>query len=102
MSTTPHNLVERALAARTIQDADAVQKRIADAIGGRHQRPVGDTCNNQGILTGCGASYDHKSLEVTTNMQDAILELLAVQQFGGAARSRSRHPTKRRPHCSPT
>src|SRR5438128_681035 len=51
-------IIERALASRTVEEADAVQKLIAEAIGARHQRPLGDKGNNQGILTGSGASYD--------------------------------------------
>ena len=80
--TTSKKIVERALDARTPEEAAAVQDLIASAFGRRHQRPLGDTWNNQGILTGSGASYDHKSLEVVTNMQDAVLELWAVREHG--------------------
>ncbi len=82
MNTNNHKIVEAALTARTVDEADAVQQLIAKAIGGRHQRPLGDTWNNQGILTGSGSSYDHKALEVVTNMQDAVLELRAIQNYG--------------------
>src|SRR5262245_2939792 len=67
------------------EEAAAVQDLIAVAIGARHQRPLGDTWNNQGILTGSGASYDHKSLEVVTNMQDAVIESFAVAAYGSRA-----------------
>lgn len=79
-----HNkkIVEQALGARTVEQAAAVQDLIAATVGARHQRPLGNTWNNQGILTGSGSSYDHKALEVVTNMQDAVLELLAVQKYG--------------------
>ncbi len=82
MTTNHKKIIEQALAARTVDQADAVQDLIALAIGARHERPLGNTWNNQGILTGSGSSYDHKALEVVTNMQDAILELLAVQKYG--------------------
>ena len=82
MTARRKKIVEHALDARTPEEAAAVQDLIASAIGARHQRPLGDTWNNQGILTGSGASYDHKSLEVVTNMQDAVLELLAVREHG--------------------
>ena len=82
MTTSKKMIVERALDARTPEEAAAVQDLIASTIGRRHQRPLGDTWNNQGILTGSGASYDHKSLEVVTNMQDAVLELWAVREHG--------------------
>jgi len=79
---TNNKIIEQALAARTVDQAAAVQDLIAAAIGARHQRPLGNTWNNQGILTGSGSSYDHKALEVVTNMQDAVLELLAIQKYG--------------------
>lgn len=82
MTATNKEIIERALAARTVEEADAVQKLIAEAIGTRHQRPLGDKGNNQGILTGSGASYDHKALEVVTNMQDAVVELHALRKYG--------------------
>ena len=82
MTPSKKKIVRQALGARTLEEAAAVQKLIASAIGARHERPLGDTWNNQGILTGSGASYDHKSLEVVTNMQDAVLELQAVRNCG--------------------
>ena len=80
--TTNKKIVEQALDVRTLEEATAAQDLIASAIGARNQRPLGDTWNNQGILTGSGASYDHKALEVVTNMQDAVLELAAVRKYG--------------------
>ena len=97
MGATNRKIVEKALAARTVDDAAAVQQMIAEAIGARHQRPLGDTWNNQGILTGSGSSYDHKALEVVTNMQDAVLELRAIQKYG----SRSKAPFST-PHTAAT
>lgn len=82
MTINKKKIVKRALKARTPEEAAAVQNLIESAIGARHQRPLGDTWNNQGILTGSGASYDHKSLEVVTNMQDAVLELAALRKYG--------------------
>src|ERR1035437_3372 len=81
---TPENkkIVELALAARTAEQAQGVQGLIAAAIGATYKRPVGDKGNNRGILTASGTSYDHKSLEVVTNMQDAVIERLAIERFG--------------------
>ncbi|WP_133298513.1 hypothetical protein, partial [Tsukamurella pulmonis] len=79
--TKNRDIVTAALAARTAAEADEVQDLIARSIGRRHQRPLGDKGNNQGIMTGSGASYDHKSLEVVTNMQDAVVELFALQKY---------------------
>jgi hypothetical protein len=81
MTTNNKEIVQAALDARTVDDAEAVQKLIALAVGTRHQRPLGDKGNNQGILTGSGASYDHKSLEIPTNMMDAVLELYALRKY---------------------
>src|SRR5437867_4271522 len=75
-------IIEQALSARTVEQAATVQDLIASSIGARNQRPLGNTWNNQGILTGSRSSYDHKALEVVTNMQDAVLELLAIQKYG--------------------
>src|SRR3954454_8178811 len=75
-------IVRAALAARTPDAAAAVQSMIEAAVGGRYVRPIGDRFNNQGMLTGSGSSYDHKSLEVVTNMQDGILERYALAKWG--------------------
>ena len=82
MTIDKKKIVEQALDVRTLEEANVVQDLIASAIGERHQRPLGDRWNNQGILTGSGSSYDHKALEVVTNMQDAVLELAAVRKYG--------------------
>ncbi|MFC9693308.1 hypothetical protein ACFTSF_32465 [Kribbella sp. NPDC056951] len=85
MTVNRRRIVELALAARTEAEALEVQRMIEAAIGARNQRPLGNTWNNQGILTGSGASYDHKALEVVTNMQDAVLERFAVQKYKSRA-----------------
>ncbi len=82
MTNDKKKIVEQALSVRTLDEATAVQDLIAFAIGQRYQRPLGDRWNNQGILTGSGASYDHKALEIVTNMQDAVLELAAIRKYG--------------------
>lgn len=73
--------VRAAIAARNAAEARAVQDAIAAVVGARHQRPVGDRWNNIGILTASGSSYDHKVLEVATNMQDAVVELRALLRY---------------------
>lgn len=74
-------IVSAALAARTAGQAEAVQQLIAQKIGAVYQRPVGDRWGNQGMLTGSGASYDHKALEVVTNMQDAVMVRKAMHKY---------------------
>jgi hypothetical protein len=80
--TNNREIIQAALNARTAEQASGVQAMIESAVGARHARPVGDRWNNQGMLTASGASYDHKILEVVTNMQDAVLERLARMRFG--------------------
>ena len=75
-------LVRKAIEARTEADAIALQSAIERAIGTRHQRPLLDSWGNWGALTGGAGSYDHKVIEVVTNMQDAVVELKALQEFG--------------------
>lgn len=84
-------VVRAALSARTLAEAEAVQEMIAQAIGNRYERPLGDRWNNFGLIT-AGGSYDHKIIENVTNMQDAILELLAGLEHGGLSRVPYRSP----------
>jgi hypothetical protein len=63
-------------------DAIRVQDMIANAIGVRHKRPLFDTPDNYGAVTGGSGSYDHKAVEPVTNMQDSVLELEALRRFG--------------------
>jgi hypothetical protein len=75
-------IVQKALAVRTEAEAKDLCALIERAVGHRYTRPVGDKGNNVGILTASGSSYDHKILELVTNMQDAVLERLAVKKYG--------------------
>ncbi len=74
-------IIEAALAARTLADAEKVDEMLAAAVGHRYERPVGDKVNNFGLMTTSG-SYDFKLIENVTNMQDALLERAAVEQYG--------------------
>ena len=73
-------VIEAALAARTLGDAQAVQRLVEQSIGARYERPLGDRWNNFGLITSTG-SYDHKALEPVTNMQDSVLERFAAASF---------------------
>jgi hypothetical protein len=79
--TTAGEIIEAALAARTVADARHVDELIATAVGARFERPVGDRVNNHGLLATSG-SYDFKLIENVTNMQDAVLERAATERFG--------------------
>ncbi len=78
-------IVDAAVNAATLHDTERVQDMIAQAVGGRHQRPLGDRWGNLGLIT-AGGSFDHKVIENVTNMQDAVLELLALRKFGELSR----------------
>jgi hypothetical protein len=80
--STAGEIIEAALAARTVADAHAVDELITAAVGTRFERPVGDRVNNHGLLATSG-SYDFKLIENVTNMQDAVLERAAAERFGG-------------------
>jgi hypothetical protein len=73
-------IIEAALAARTYDEAQAVQKLIVTDIGAEYQRPVTDTWNNLGAMSSTG-SFDHKLIENVTNMQDAVVERVAKAHF---------------------
>ncbi|MEV6303674.1 hypothetical protein AB0M02_29985 [Actinoplanes sp. NPDC051861] len=80
---TPAQIVNAALDAATVQDAMNVQSMLRVALGGEEYRPLADTWNNHGLM-GSSGSYDYKLIELVTNMQDAVLELLALQEYGEA------------------
>ena len=73
-------IIERALSARTPDDALGVQNLIERRVGASYQRPLGDRWSNRSHLTRVG-NTDHKLLELVTNSQDAVLELFALQRF---------------------
>lgn len=77
----PAEIVHAAVAASTAADAVQVQAMLRIALGGGHVRPLGDTWNNHGLM-GSSGNYDYKLIELVTNMQDAVLELLARTRFG--------------------
>lgn len=79
--TVESEIVSDALSARTPEHASEVQKRIAELIGDEQIRPVGDKWNNHGLM-GASGSYDLKLIEPATNMQDAVLERLAMAKWG--------------------
>ncbi|HVM34104.1 MAG TPA: hypothetical protein VM784_02050 [Actinomycetota bacterium] len=79
------DLVRRAIKARTYSEAVRIQDGIGRVVRGEHQRPLGDRWKNIGLVSGSG-SFDHNVLENVTNMQDAVLELLAVVKHGDLSR----------------
>lgn len=83
---TPANnaiLIAAALDAATVADAAVVQDLISRSFGGQYKRPVGDKVNNHGLM-GSSGSYDLKLIELVTNMQDAVIERLALARWRAA------------------
>jgi hypothetical protein len=78
-------IIKAALAATTLRDAQKVQALIEAAVGGRYPRPLGDTWKNLGVFSWTG-SVDLKVTEPVTNMQDAVIEKLAMLKFGSRDR----------------
>ncbi len=78
---TAASIVEKALEARTVEDAEEIAELIFADIGAEYERPIGDRTHNLGLLSSQG-SFDHKLLELVINGQDAVVELLALQRFG--------------------
>lgn len=77
-------IVEAAVNAATPDDARDLQTMIAKEIGSRHKRPLFDTVDNYGAVSGGSGSYDVKSIELDTNMQDTVIERAALHKFGSA------------------
>jgi len=84
-------IVEKALEARTVEEADGVAELIFADIGEEYERPIGDRTNTLGLLSSQG-SFDHKLLELVINGQDAVIELLALQRFGSEERTPFQSP----------
>lgn len=80
LTVSSATLIHAALDAATVTDAKAVQDLIARSIGTRYKRPVGDKVNNHGLM-GSSGSYDLKLIELVTNMQDAVIERLALTRW---------------------
>ena len=63
--TKARDIINAALSARTLDEAEAAQQLLENRIGARHERPLGDRWNNFGLITSSG-SFDHKALEPVT------------------------------------
>lgn len=51
---------------------------MLNAFGAIHERPIGDRWGNRGLFTAAGGVFDHKLVELVTNMHDAVV-LAAVE-----------------------
>lgn len=92
-STIEHQIIAKALAASTFEEALEVEKLIAES-GAPYERPVGDRYNNFGLLAPSGSSFEYKALEPLTNAQDAILERRAAARWGDVKKVPYQRPTE--------
>ena len=85
-------IVDTAINATTYAEALALADLI-EKDGAPYKRPVGDKFNNFGIM-GTSGSYEYKALEPVTNMQDAVLERLAVAKWGDVSKVPYKSPAE--------
>jgi hypothetical protein len=64
-------LIARALAVESPSDLDALWTSLSTFAP--HLRPVGDRWGNRGMFTAAGGNFDHKLVELVSNMHDAVL-----------------------------
>ena len=86
-SVEPRRLVETAISVATSPELLELWATL-DELGASHQRPIGDRWGNRGLFTAAGGVFDHKLVELVTNMHDAIV-LAGVEQRvrGGGSQS---------------
>lgn len=78
------DLVEQALSATTPVQVDALSSSLC-AYGAMHERPVGDRWGNRGLFTAAGGTFDHKLVELVTNMHDAVVHHEVARKVHGQA-----------------
>ncbi len=67
-----HELVDQALSAVTPAEVEELCNALRDHRAS-YQRPVGDRWGNRGLFTAAGGTFDHKLVELVTNMHDAVV-----------------------------
>jgi hypothetical protein len=77
----PEGIVAAALTATSAEQVDELMARLR-ADGCANDRPVGDRWGNRALFTAAGGSYDHKLIELVTNMQDAVVLRAAIERDG--------------------
>ena len=70
--STAARLIRSALAVRSADQAEVLWEELEEA-GANHQRPVGDRWGNRGLFTAAGGNFDHKLVELVTNMHDSVI-----------------------------
>jgi hypothetical protein len=73
-------LVEQALATETPEQLDQLWTAL-DRVA-PYRRPVGDRWGNRGLFTAAGGNFDHKLIELVTNMHDAVILRAVLERHG--------------------
>ncbi len=84
MSTANAEIISRAVAATTVADVEALCRDLEQG-GAPHHRPVGDRWGNRGLFTAAGGTFDHKLVELVTNMHDAVVHHEVARKVHGQA-----------------
>ncbi len=74
------DLVRSARDVTSPAELDALWLRLTDYAP--YERPVGDRWGNRALLTAAGGNFDHKLVELVTNMFDAVVHRRAVSVHG--------------------
>lgn len=73
-------LVDQAVRVETPEQLDALWTALEHL--SPHRRPVGDRWGNRGLFTAAGGNFDHKLIELVSNMHDAVILGVAVERHG--------------------
>lgn len=86
MPLTADGLIERATRTLSVSEAGALWEDL-ERFGAAHVRPVGDRWGNRGLFTAAGGMFDHKLVELVTNMHDAVIVSAVAHRPGTKALS---------------
>lgn len=73
-------IVSSALAVESPADLDLLWDRLRQFAP--YDRPVGDRWGNRALLTAAGGNFDHKLVELVTNMFDAVIYRRLLSELG--------------------
>lgn len=74
-------MIQQATQAVSISEVQTLWDELNRA-GAIHQRPVGDRWGNRGLFTAAGGMFDHKLVELVTNMHDAVIAAAVARRPG--------------------
>lgn len=93
MPLIPDRLVGQAIETQSIAGVQDLWLSLESA-GATEHRPVGDRWGNRGLFTAAGGMFDHKLVELATNMHDAVIALAMGRRRGVEARSELEYATE--------